>query len=223
MGQLITEFVDMQSLSVITEKAESGKEPVYKIKGIMLQADVKNKNGRIYPLPLLEKEVARYDNEKIQPRRAMGQLEHCSDPQIHLDRVSHLIESLEMRGKDGYGTAKLIDTPMGRIAMALVKENILLGMSTRGIGTMSPDGTVNEDYQIAAIDLVSDPSASRAFMEAVLENKNWIIGPDGVYIEAPLDNMKKAVDKSFTTTSAAQAMQDFLVEIDANMKLRRML
>jgi hypothetical protein len=223
MGQLITEFVDMQSLSVITEKAEPGKEPVYKIKGIMLQADVKNKNGRIYPLPLLEKEVARYDNEKIQPRRAMGQLEHCSDPQIHLDRVSHLIESLEMRGKDGYGTAKLIDTPMGRIAMALVKENILLGMSTRGIGTMSPDGTVNEDYQIAAIDLVSDPSASRAFMEAVLENKNWIIGPDGVYIEAPIAHMKQTVDKSFTQTTAAQAMHDFLIEINDSMNLRRIL
>lgn len=223
MGYLITEFVDMQSLSVITEKAEPGKDPVYKIKGIMLQADVKNKNGRIYPLPLLEKEVARYDNERIKPRRAMGQLEHCSDPQIHLDRVSHLIESLEMKEKDGYGVAKLIDTPMGRIAMTLVKENILLGMSTRGIGTMNPDGTVNDDYQIAAIDLIADPSAPRAFMENIIENKNWILGADGGYIEAPFDNMKKVVDKSFTETTAAQAMHDFLVEINDNMNLRRML
>lgn len=223
MGQLLTEFIDMQSLTVVAEEAKPGKDPVYKIKGIMLQADVKNKNGRIYPLPLLEKEVARYDNERIKPRRAMGQLEHCSDPQIHLDRVSHLIESLEMKDKDGYGVAKLIDTPMGRIAMTLVKENILLGMSTRGIGTMNPDGTVNDDYQIAAIDLIADPSAPRAFMENIIENKNWILGADGGYIEAPITHMKQMVDKSFTTASAAQAMHDFLAEINDNMNLRRML
>jgi len=222
MGQLLTEFVDISSLKVIEEKAE-GKEPVYKIKGIMLQADTKNKNGRIYPLPLLEKEVARYSDEKIKTRRAMGQLEHCQDPQIHLDRVSHIIEELAMKGNDGYGTAKLIDTPMGRIAMTLVKENILLGMSTRGIGTMNPDGTVNDDYQIAAIDLIADPSAPRAFVEGILESKNWILGPGGVYIEAPIDHMKKTVDKSFNTTSAAQAMQDFLIEINDTMNLRRML
>ena len=222
MGHLITEFVDMQSLSIIEEKVE-GKEPAYKIKGIMLQADVKNKNGRMYPLPLLEKEVSRYNDEKIKTRRAMGQLEHCQDPQIHLDRVSHLIESLEMRGKDGYGVAKLLDTPMGRIATTLVKENILLGMSTRGIGTMAGDGTVNDDYQIAAIDLVSDPSAARAYVEGVLESKNWIIGPGGIYIEGPMETLKKTVDKKFTDETAAAAMQEFLSEINSRITLRRML
>lgn len=222
--QLLTEFVDMSALSVIEEKAtEPGKEPVYKIKGIMLQADAKNKNGRIYPLSLLEKEVVRYNEEKIKTRRAMGQLEHCQDPQIHLDRVSHIIEELAMRGKEGYGTAKLIDTPMGRIAMTLVKENILLGMSTRGIGTMNGDGTVNDDYQICAIDLIADPSAPKAFVEGLVESKNWILGPGGVYIEAPMEDLKKKVDKKFTDQTAAEAMTDFLSEMNSRITLRRML
>jgi hypothetical protein len=223
MGQLLTEFIDMSALSVVTEQKEPGKEPTYKIKGIMLQADTKNKNGRIYPLELLEKEVLRYNDEKIKTRRAMGQLEHCQDPQIHLDRVSHIIEALDMKGKDGYGTAKLIDTPMGRIAMTLVKENILLGMSTRGIGTMNPDGTVNDDYQIAAIDLIADPSAPKAFVEGIMESKNWILGTDGLYIEAPMQAMKQKVDTNFSTASAAQAMQDFINEMNDSMHLRRML
>lgn len=223
MGQLLTEFVDMKSLSVITEKAEDGKEPVYKIKGIMLQADTKNKNGRIYPHAILEKEVKRYSDEKIKTRRAMGQLEHCQDPQIHLDRVSHIIEELAMKGNDGYGTAKLIDTPMGRIAMTLVKEGILLGMSTRGIGTMNPDGTVNDDYQIAAIDLIADPSAPKAFVEGIVESKNWIIGPDGNYMEAPINTMIKAVDKKYTDESARDAMYSLLNNINSRLTLGRIL
>ena len=223
MGQLLTEFVDMNSLSIITERAEGTHDPIYKIKGIMLQAEAKNKNGRMYPLAILEKEVKRYSDEKIKTRRAMGQLEHCQDPQIHLDRVSHLIEDLHMEGNDGFGTAKLIDTPMGRIAMTLVKENILLGMSTRGVGTMESNGTVNPDYQIAAIDLIADPSAPKAFVEGIVESKNWIIGPDGMFIEAAISSMKKAVDVSFSAVSASAAMSDFLAEINSKLKLRRML
>lgn len=223
MGILLTEFVDMQSLSVLTEKAEIGKEPVYKIKGIMLQADAKNKNGRTYPKIVLEKEIKRYSDEKIKTRRAMGQLEHCNDPQIHLDRVSHIVEDLHMEGNDGYGTAKLIDTPMGRIAMTLVKENILLGMSTRGVGTMDTQGIVNDDYQIAAIDLIADPSAPKAFVEGIIESKEWIIGPNGIFVEAPIGNMMRKVDKKFTNESAALAMEEFIHELDAKIKLKSMI
>lgn len=221
MGKLLVETISTP-VEVITESSKEGEQK-YKIRGVMLEADVKNKNGRLYPKIIMEKAVDIYNKEKIQTNRAWGQLEHVSDPQIHLDRVSHLLTKLEMRGSDGYGEAELLeDTPMGRIAIALTKRGVI-GTSTRGVGTMQNDGTVNDDYTIAAVDLVADPSASRSLVETVRESKEWIIGPDGIYVEAPMKNLIAATDKKFITESAAVAMQNFLSELNSKITLKRML
>lgn len=222
MGQLLIETID-RPVEVITESTKDGSSAKHVIRGVMLEADSKNKNGRKYPLPVMEKAVGAYNTDKIKTKRAWGQLEHVSDPQIHLERVSHRITLLEMRGSDGYGEAELLDdTPMGRIAIALTKNGVI-GTSTRGVGTMQSDGTVDDGYSIAAIDLVADPSASRSLVEAVRESKEWIIGPDGLYIEAPLKNLIKSTDKKFTTASSAAAMQQFISEINAKITLKRIL
>ena len=222
MGKLLVETVNIP-LELITESRKDSSELKSKIRGIMLQADIKNKNGRMYPKMIMESAVSTYNREKIMANRAWGQLEHCQDPQIHLDRVSHLITKLEMRGSDGWGEGELLDdTPMGRIAIALTKRGVI-GTSTRGVGTMNPDGTVNEDYAIAAIDLVADPSAPKSLVESMRESKEWIVGPDGIYIEAPMNSLIHATDKSFTNESASKAMHLFLEEIKAKITLQRML
>jgi hypothetical protein len=196
--KLITElFEDME---YITEAKENGEKEHY-IHGIFLQANKKNRNGRIYPLHIMENEVNRYMNEVVKNKRAYGELGHPAGPAINLDRVSHIITELKRDGDNFIGKAKLTDTPMGNIAKGLLKSGANLGVSSRGLGSLKPtrDGVmeVQNDFHLAtAADIVADPSAPDAFVKGVMENVEWVYdAAKDSWHEEKLDNMKKAMHK----------------------------
>lgn len=184
--KLLREIIDIQELEFLVEGEDSAKQ--YKIKGPFLKAEIKNHNGRIYSKQLIEREVKSL-NKKISANRAVGELDHPPTPNINLDRVSHKIESLVMKGNNGIGVAKLVDTPMGRIAKTFVKENILFGMSTRGLGTVGKNGNINNDYKLITVDIVADPSCPGTFVNGVLENKEFII-KDNEIVEIAIENLE---------------------------------
>jgi len=196
--KLITElFEDME---YITEAKENGDKEHY-IHGIFLQANRKNRNGRIYPLHIMENEVNRYMNEVVKNNRAYGELGHPAGPAINLDRVSHIITELKRDGDNFIGKAKLTDTPMGNIAKGLLKSGANLGVSSRGLGSLKPtrDGVmeVQNDFHLAtAADIVADPSAPDAFVKGVMENVEWVYdAAKDSWREEKLDNMRKAMHK----------------------------
>jgi hypothetical protein len=177
--KLITELVE--EVQYITEADEDGDKKHY-IHGIFLQGDIKNRNGRVYPINILDKEVKRYMKEIVKSKRAYGELGHPAGPQINLDRVSHLIIDLKKDGSNYIGKALLTDTPMGNIAKGLLKSGANLGVSCRGLGSLKPDHKgvmqVQDDYKIAtAADIVADPSAPNAFVEGIMENVEWLYDP----------------------------------------------
>jgi Prohead core protein serine protease len=196
--KLITEL--FEDVEYITEARESGEKDHY-IHGVFLQANVKNRNGRIYPLHIMENEVNRYMSEVVSHKRGYGELGHPAGPQINLDRVSHLITELKRDGDNFVGKAKLTDTPMGNIARGLLKSGAQLGVSSRGMGTLTPskDGVmmVGPDFHLAtAADIVADPSAPNAFVKGIMENVEWVYDPvKGSWHEEKLHNMKKAMHK----------------------------
>lgn len=196
--KLITELVE--SVEYLSEAKENGDKEHY-IHGIFLQANRKNRNGRVYPIGIMEKEVNRYMDDVVKHNRAYGELGHPEGPAINLDRVSHMITSLSRSGDNFIGKAKLTDTPMGNIAKGLLKSGANLGVSSRGLGSLKPtrDGTmeVQEDFRLAtAADIVADPSAPDAFVKGVMENVEWIYDPvKDSWHEERLDNMKKAMHK----------------------------
>ena len=158
---------------------EDGKPKKYYIEGIFMQSEKKNKNGRIYPLDILEKEVNRYVKEYVEPKRAFGELGHPDGPTVNLDRASHMIQSLKKEGKNFIGRAKILDTPNGKIVKCLIDEGARLGVSSRGMGTLKPGEknvqVVQNDFYLAtAADIVADPSAPGAFVEGIMEGKEWI-------------------------------------------------
>lgn len=174
--KLICETIE--EVSVIKEAREDGKKDFY-IQGPFLMGDVPNRNGRIYESRILAKEVARYDNEYIKQNRAYGELGHPQGPGINLDKVSHMIVKLEQDGSNFIGKAKLMDTPMGNIAKNILESGGRLGVSSRGMGTVTRDKNgimrVADDYVLAtAADIVADPSAHIAYVEAVMEGLDWI-------------------------------------------------
>ena len=173
--KLITEQVE--KVKVITEE-NNGKKTFY-ITGPFLQCETKNKNGRVYRRSIMEREVKRYNDNYISRGRALGELNHPSGPSINLDRVSHMIVSLEQNGNTFIGKAKLLETPMGKIAQSLLNSGVTLGVSSRGVGSLIPDprgyNVVGEDFMLAtAADIVHDPSAPDAFVEGILEGVEWI-------------------------------------------------
>lgn len=174
--KLITE-VHEQDIQFITEAAEDGKKN-YFIEGIFMQGDIKNRNGRKYPINTLMREVSRYDKEFIQKNRAYGELGHPNGPTINLDRVSHMIKELRQDGNNIIGKAKIMDTPMGKIVKSLMDEGATLGVSSRGMGTLKQErdcNVVQDDFQLAtAADIVADPSAPEAFVEGVMEGVEWV-------------------------------------------------
>jgi hypothetical protein len=217
--KLLKEFVDIKDLSIINEDVDVNgtKEKVIRLKGPFLEANQKNKNGRTYPRSVLEREVKRYNEEKIAKNRAVGTLDHEDTPQINLERISHKIESLVMEGDLGIGVAKLIDTPMGRIAKTIVSEGIILGISTRGVGSLEESGTVKDDFLLVCADLVADPSCSKALLDSVLENKEYIMDGDQI-VEVAVRNLQKSVDKKYDPSSmsnyALRYMMKFLEDIN---------
>ena len=169
---------EIESVKFITEKLKSGKQNLY-IEGIFLQGNIKNRNGRMYPMETLRKEVSRYNESNVTSGRALGELGHPDGPTVNLDRVSHKITSLRESGSNFIGKAKILDTPMGQIAKSLIGEGVKLGVSSRGIGSLKPTkegfNVVGDDFMLAtAADIVADPSAPDAFVEGIMEGKEWV-------------------------------------------------
>ena len=182
------------------ELLEEGNKPKqYFIEGIFMQSEKKNKNGRIYPIEVLEKEVKRYVKEYVEPKRAFGELGHPDGPTVNLDRASHMITDLRKEGKNFVGRAKILGTPNGEIVKNLIDEGARLGVSSRGMGTLKPDKKaqiVQDDFYLAtAADIVADPSAPNAFVEGIMEGREWI-WDNGLLkehdIERARDNIRSA-------------------------------
>ena len=173
--KLIAEFND-QHLNVLTEAKGNGKRQ-FIIEGIFAQAETKNRNGRIYPLPVMEKAVGKYDTDQVSKGRAVGELNHPEGPTVNLDKVSHKIDSLKFDGNNVMGRATVLDTPMGKIVEGLLDGGVGLGVSTRGMGSlMQQNGAmvVKDDFLLNAIDIVQDPSAPGAFVNGIMEGVEWV-------------------------------------------------
>ncbi len=173
--KLITE--EISTVKFITE-GKGAKKKMY-IEGVFLQGDIKNRNGRMYPVTTLAKEVGRYNESFVQKGRALGELGHPEGPTVNLDRVSHKITSLRQEGNNFIGKAQLLETPMGKIAKSLISEGVTLGVSSRGVGSLKEDNkgckVVGEDFMLAtAADIVADPSAPDAFVSGIMEGKEWV-------------------------------------------------
>ena len=173
--KLITE--EVTNVKILTEGKGANKK-LY-IEGVFLQGDIKNRNGRMYPMTTLEKEVNRYNETFVQKGRALGELGHPDGPTVNLDRVSHKITSLVKEGSNFKGKAQILNTPMGKIASSLLDEGVMLGVSSRGVGSLREDRggvkVVGEDFMLAtAADIVADPSAPDAFVEGIMEGKDWV-------------------------------------------------
>tara|TARA_Y100000385_G_scaffold265648_1_gene300109 strand:+ start:145 stop:801 length:657 start_codon:yes stop_codon:yes gene_type:complete len=192
--KLIAEAVE--EVEYITEEKENGGKN-YKIRGIFMQADIKNRNGRVYPMEVLDEEVRKYNKNFIEQKRAFGELGHPDGPTVNLERVSHMITSLKPDGKNFIGEAKIMDTPMGKIVKNLMDEGAKLGVSSRGMGSLKQKGganVVSDDFYLAtAADIVADPSAPNAFVEGIMEGKEWVWN-NGALVEAHVADLKKKFD-----------------------------
>lgn len=201
--KLITESLDVEFL---LEEANGKKS--YFIEGPFIQMEVKNRNGRAYPKAHIYEEVCRYVTEKIDQRNSFGELGHPSGPTINLDRASHMIVSLKEQGNDWIGKAKLIDTPMGRIAKTLLDEGAKLGVSSRGLGTVK-GGIVQSDFKLATpADIVADPSAPAAFVQGIMESKEWIL-ENGVWTERQVEDAKALIESTSMQNLAEAQIQVF--------------
>ena len=168
---------EIESVEIITETV-GGKKNLF-IKGVFLQSEMVNRNGRLYPFNIMEKEVSRYNKDYVQKGRALGELGHPDGPTVNLDRVSHKITDLKQEGKNFVGKAQILSTPMGKIAESLLKDGVTLGVSSRGIGSLKDNSKgykeVGEDFMLAtAADIVADPSAPDAFVQGIMEGKEWV-------------------------------------------------
>ena len=193
--KLITE--ELTDVKLIAEADENGKKS-HKIKGIFMQANIKNRNGRVYPMEVLENEVNRYRKEFINKKRAFGELGHPDGPTVNLERVSHIITSLEGDGKGNYvGEAKVTDTPYGKIVKSLIDEGAQLGVSSRGMGSLENKGGTNyvkSDFYLAtAADIVADPSAPSAFVQGVMEGKEWV-WDNGIVKEKDISEIQQEIE-----------------------------
>lgn len=212
--KLITEVVE--EVQIITEASENG-EKTYMIEGIFMQGNQKNRNGRVYPIDILQREVKRYTDEYINKNRAYGELGHPQGPTINLDRVSHMIKELYQDGDNFKGKAKIMDTPMGKIVKNLMDEDATLGVSTRGMGSLKQVGGANQvqnDFMLAtAGDIVADPSAPDAFVEGIMEGKEWV-WDNGLIKEVEIaeyaTQINEAAKKRQTEEAMLQVFSDFL-------------
>ena len=185
-----------QDVRYLEEASEDGKKSLY-IEGIFMQSDRKNKNGRLYPRSIMENEVNRYQ-EMIKEKRSLGELGHPPSPTINLNQVSHLITELKMSGPDVLGKAKILGTPMGKIAENLILEGIGLAVSSRGLGSLKERNGVNEvqdDFMLATVDIVSDPSAPDAFVQGIMENVDWIV-QNGAWKPIEIELAQKEIKKA---------------------------
>ena len=194
--KLITETIE--DIEVLTEATSNGGK-AYKIRGVFMQADIKNRNGRVYPVQTLAKEVARYNEQFINKKRAFGELGHPDGPTVNLERVSHMITKLYPDGRNFIGEAKIMNTPYGKIVKGLIDEGAQLGVSSRGMGSIENKGGFNyvkDDFYLAtAADIVADPSAPDAFVEGIMEGKEWV-WDNGVLVEKDIEAWKMEIYKA---------------------------
>ena len=216
--KLISESIE--DIEYITEDDEEGKKKV-SIRGVFLQAEVKNRNGRIYPMSVLEKEVSRYNKEYVNKNRAFGELGHPDGPTVNLERVSHMITKLHPDGKNFIGEAKIMDTPYGKIVKNLINEGAKLGVSSRGMGSLEPRRgaqVVKDDFYLAtAADIVADPSAPNAFVEGIMEGKEWV-WQNGAVKEMDIEAYRKELDRNYERVQAreeknAEIFENFLSKL----------
>ena len=188
---------EITEVNFLSEEKE-GKRSHF-IEGVFLQSEIENKNGRKYPFKTLEREVAKYDESYIRKGRALGELGHPDGPSINLDKVSHKIESLRAEGNNFIGRAKILDTPNGRIAKSLLDEGVKLGVSSRGMGSLKQQEGVNvvqDDFMLAtAADIVADPSAPDAFVDGIMEGKEWV-WDNGILKESAVAQLKQEIDQA---------------------------
>ena len=215
--KLITEQV--QDVQILKEEDEKTGKKNYKLKGIFLQGDIKNRNGRVYPVEVLEKEVKRYNKEFIAQNRGYGELGHPEGPTVNLERVSHMVTSLERDGKNFIGEAKVMSTPMGKIVENIMDDGGKLAVSSRGMGSLEQKNGANyvkNDFYLAtAADIVADPSAPQAFVEGIMEGKEWI-WDNGILKEVEIAEIQEDIERDIRSKNAnyqALAFAKFLKKL----------
>lgn len=206
--KLITETVE--EVKFLTESDENG-EKTYFIEGPFMQADTLNRNKRVYPKNILLNEVARYSKDYVQNNRAFGELNHPASPTVNLDRVSHIIKEFNTNGNDVWGKAKIMKTPMGNIVKNLIDEGAKLGVSSRGMGSLKQRNGYNEvqpDFMLSAVDIVADPSAPGAFVNGIMEGKEWIWN-NGILEERTIEEYRQEIKKASSRKLEEKAIKLF--------------
>ena len=195
--KLISEFAENKLEFLITEDKKTGKKN-YAIEGVFAQAETKNRNGRIYPMPVMEKALGKYNNDQVTKGRAVGELNHPEGPTVNLDKVSHKITELKFQGNDIVGKASILNTPMGEVVKGLLDGEVQFGVSTRGMGSLSQRNgvaIVNDDYILNAVDIVQDPSAPSAFVNGIMEGVEWVWN-NGIIEAQTIERMETEIKKA---------------------------
>lgn len=210
-------------VSLIEESADSnGKKNLF-IEGIFMQAGIVNRNGRLYENKILEPAVEKYKKNQIDNGRAVGELGHPSTPVINLDRVSHRITALEFKGNDVYGKAQILETPMGMVVKGLIDGGVKIGVSSRGMGNLvKKNGTmyVEDGYELATIDIVQDPSAPSAFVNGIMEGKEWV-WENGILKEQEIENYETEVKRKHNSMTELRLWADFLSKLSNTQKTKQ--
>lgn len=218
--KLISEFTE-NGLSCLVEKKENGDKS-YIIEGIFAQADAKNRNGRIYPRAIMQSAVDKYVTEQVSKKRAVGELNHPEGPTVNLDKVSHLITDLRLEGNNVIGKAQILDTPMGKIVKGLLEGGVQLGVSTRGMGSLEQRNGimyVKDDFHLATVDIVQDPSAPDAFVNGIMEGVDWVWN-NGILEPQIIEQMEteiKSAPKADLYETQVREFKNFLSLIKSNM------
>jgi len=218
--KLISEFKE-DNLQCIVEKKENGDKN-YVIEGIFIQTESKNRNGRIYPKPIMESAVNKYVTEQVSKKRAVGELNHPEGPTVNLDKVSHLITDLKFEGNDVVGKAQILDTPMGKIVKGLLDGGVQLGVSTRGMGSLEQKNGamyVKDDFILNTVDIVQDPSAPDAFVNGIMEGVDWVWN-NGILEPQIIEDIEteiKTAPKAFRPEVQIREFKNFLSLIKSSM------
>jgi len=218
--KLISEFTET-NLECLIEKKDNGDKK-YVIEGVFAQADQKNRNGRVYPKPIMERAVNQYVETQVSKKRAVGELNHPEGPTVNLDKVSHLITDLKLEGNDVIGKAQILDTPMGKIVKGLLEGGVQLGVSTRGMGSLeNRNGVayVKDDFILSTVDIVQDPSAPDAFVNGIMEGVDWVWN-NGILEPQVIEDMEteiKKAPKAYSSAVQIREFKNFLSLIKSNM------
>ena len=218
--KLISEYVENDLQCIVEKKEDGGKN--YVIEGVFAQADQKNRNGRVYPKPIMEKAVGKYVTDQVNKKRAVGELNHPEGPTVNLDKVSHLITDLKFEGNDVVGKAQILDTPMGQIVKGLLEGGVQLGVSTRGMGSLEQrNGAmyVKDDFILSTVDIVQDPSAPDAFVNGIMEGVDWVWN-NGILEPQVIEKMEteiKTAPKAFRPETQIREFKNFLSLIKSQL------